>query len=523
MTDNIPITNKDGLNQDPLQEALEAIHSNRLGLAHRLLLQAVHTKPQDIQIWLLLGWTAPTSASAAFYFHRLLEEHPDNPLARDILQEMSHKTESEVSRIGVSNSRAIKVNPKPIAPLERSEVQSQTSGDQTRLVERHMAARNAKMVESQPSSRKAKPVGILKSLRIPLVYLAALSLAEALTTLGKPQIGLILHGVLLITLILHATLFARHGLQKFLITLTLAPLIRLMSLSVPLIQFPFIYWYAVIGIPLLLAAFLVLRVTGFKADRIGLNMRALPWQLVVGLTGLIFGYLEYLILRPAPLEESLTWQQILLPALILLLFTGFLEEFIFRGLIQRGAYGTVGHYGLLYVAVLFAVLHLGYHSILDMIFVFVVALFFGLVVTRTGSILGVTLSHGLTNIALYLVIPFLMNPAANPIAAQTPTATDTATIPLVWLMPDSNARQMTLDDGGIEVTHLNTQWGLIEAKAYARPDLVHPEEKVTKTNEKWQPGYPDYGMCKIEDIPPLKLASTKSVRSPIWYRMVTAE
>ena len=37
-----------------------------------------------------------------------------------------------------------------------------------------------------------------------------------------------------------------------------------------------------------------------------------------------------------------------------------------------------------------------------------VALLFGFFVARTGSILGVTLSHGLTNIMLFLVIPFVV-------------------------------------------------------------------------------------------------------------------
>jgi membrane protease YdiL (CAAX protease family) len=37
-----------------------------------------------------------------------------------------------------------------------------------------------------------------------------------------------------------------------------------------------------------------------------------------------------------------------------------------------------------------------------------VGLFFGWVVQRTRSLLGVTLSHGLTNIVLFLVMPYLL-------------------------------------------------------------------------------------------------------------------
>jgi membrane protease YdiL (CAAX protease family) len=49
---------------------------------------------------------------------------------------------------------------------------------------------------------------------------------------------------------------------------------------------------------------------------------------------------------------------------------------------------------------------MGFLSWLDVIFVFLVALFFGGVVKKTGSLLGVTLSHGITNIMLFLIAPF---------------------------------------------------------------------------------------------------------------------
>ena len=55
---------------------------------------------------------------------------------------------------------------------------------------------------------------------------------------------------------------------------------------------------------------------------------------------------------------------------------------------------------------LFAIMHMGFHSVLDVLFVFGVAMFFGWVVKKTGSLLGVTLAHGLTNIMLFLVFPF---------------------------------------------------------------------------------------------------------------------
>ncbi|MDX9866252.1 MAG: CPBP family glutamic-type intramembrane protease, partial [Anaerolineaceae bacterium] len=119
------------------------------------------------------------------------------------------------------------------------------------------------------------------------------------------------------------------------------------------------------------------------------------------------GYVEYVILRPQPLVGAFTFQLIWQPALILLVFTGLLEEVIFRGLLQQSSREFIGRWGLVYAGVLFAVMHLGYRSLVDFLFVLLVALYFGQVVKHTRSILGVTLAHGLTNIGLFLVFPFL--------------------------------------------------------------------------------------------------------------------
>jgi uncharacterized protein len=269
-----------------------------------------------------------------------------------------------------------------------------------------------------PKMRAALDSAFSSPWRIALFYLAWLILAEGITTLIEPRVGLVLHGLVLVALFLQAS-FRDQGRQRgFLLSLAMAPLIRIISLSLPLPTFPFIYWYMVVGAPLLIAAFVASRIGKISIKMLGISASAVPIQLLIALIGVGLGYLEFLILRPAPLTNGLSLGQIWLPALILLIFTGFLEEWIFRGLLQYTAVRSFGWAGFFYTAAVFAVLHLGYHSALDIVFVFAVALLFGWVVIRTGSIIGVTLAHGLTNIGLYLVFPFLL-PAL--IAAPIPT------------------------------------------------------------------------------------------------------
>ncbi len=241
-----------------------------------------------------------------------------------------------------------------------------------------------------------------------VLYLAGITAAELVTTLVNPLGGIGLHILLMLGLVAHASLGMHHPGHKLYLALALAPLIRVLSLSLPLANLPQLYWYVIIAVPLLLAVFVIKQRLGYNRQDVGLTVGKLSLQLLVGVTGIPFGIAEFYILAPEALADSLTWGSLALPALILLVATGFSEEICFRGVMQRSAHEALGRRGWVYIAMLFASLHTGYLSVSDMAFVLLVGLFFGWVVNRTGSLFGVTLSHGLTNIVLYLIAPLLL-------------------------------------------------------------------------------------------------------------------
>jgi len=208
----------------------------------------------------------------------------------------------------------------------------------------------------------------------------------------------------------------REAAARFYLTLTLAPLIRILSLSLPLAIFPIMYWYAVVSLPLLVGAAVVAALNGYGRKDLGLtlglgrrlNRRSALVQLLIALAGLPLGLAEYFILRPQPLAAAPDPAVIWLPALILLVCTGFTEEFIFRGIMQKAAADFLGwRTALVLVSLIFAALHVTHLSALDVFFVFAVAALFATAVHRTGSLFGVTLAHGLTNITMYLIWPFV--------------------------------------------------------------------------------------------------------------------
>lgn len=241
-----------------------------------------------------------------------------------------------------------------------------------------------------------------------LVYLLVITIAEVINVTVGSVWGIACHIIVLVALILHSALADKRAYQQLLLSLALVPLIRIISLSIPLASIPQVWWYPIIYAPLLVAAWQVARILGYSLGQIGLNLKRIPVQLAIVLTGIVFGIGEYFILTEEAEMTGLILQETwLLSAFLLIVCTGFVEEVIFRGVIQRSAVQMFGWWGVFYVSLLFAIVHLIHHSLLDVVFVFVVGLFYGWVVKKTGSLFGVILSHGITNIVLFLVAPLL--------------------------------------------------------------------------------------------------------------------
>ncbi len=244
-----------------------------------------------------------------------------------------------------------------------------------------------------------------------LVYITLIVVAEAITSFISPTFGLVIHSMLLVSLLCLSALWKKNSqTSNVFLCLSIAPLIRVFSLSMPLQMFPSYVWYLIAGVPMLVAAVTVVWLEGLTASEIGLTVKKPLIQLAITFTGIPFGILEYLILRPAAITVGFsTWSFILLSVGVIVA-TGFVEELVFRGVLQNNAIKAFGtKAGLISVAVIFAALHIGWLQLLDVFFVFSVGLFFGVLVLKTKSLLGVSLSHGLTNVFLFLIMPSVIN------------------------------------------------------------------------------------------------------------------
>jgi uncharacterized protein len=250
-----------------------------------------------------------------------------------------------------------------------------------------------------------------------LGYIAAIAGAEFLVASRLVVPGLLCHALVIQALLGHYLLLGRTTNEALeaspcnaaaLPTLALVPLLRILSMTMPVREVPQVYWYAMIGVPLLLAAVLTARHLDLSRANLGLRLGSWPAQLPVALSGLPLGIAGFLLVRPQPLITRLDWGELIIGAASLAIFTGLTEELIFRGMVQRVTNEVFGRAGLLWSSALFVVMYLGSATPAYVVFMGLVGVFFGWCVNRTRSLWGVVVAHSLLNIGMMIAYPVII-------------------------------------------------------------------------------------------------------------------
>lgn len=234
-----------------------------------------------------------------------------------------------------------------------------------------------------------------------LIYAGVILAGETVITFATQELGLVIHALTMLTMIVHSAVTELEAQRRFLVVLTIVPLIRVISLTMPLGSFPPIFGYMLVGMPLAAASVMAIRV--IRLDTSCLHEGSLLGQLIIGALGLPLGLLGSLI----PINIAVPTTSTVSELAILctgMLFTGFLEELVLRGLLQQTAVDAFGRKGLLYVAFISTVLVIGYRSPINWAFALGTALLFGIMAYRSKSIVGVALAHGFMNILIVVIL-----------------------------------------------------------------------------------------------------------------------
>ncbi len=146
--------------------------------------------------------------------------------------------------------------------------------------------------------------------RVFAAFILFIVVAELVTSFNDPGFGLVLHAIILISLLVKSGMKYGENTGKFYLSLSLAPLIRIISLSIPLTYFPRYAWFIVVNIPVMLATVAMMRVQGISFKDAGVVFRK-PLEVAgIALTGIPLGFMDYFILRPETMGTELPFWNI---------------------------------------------------------------------------------------------------------------------------------------------------------------------------------------------------------------------
>ncbi len=275
-----------------------------------------------------------------------------------------------------------------------------------------------------------------------LIYLILVSLAEVTVAYVSPQAGIFFHIIILAVLFIHSGLISkekmsinkiqwhfikdnnkpsslvqtlinkRAKLSSILLALTLVPLIRILSLVMPLSYFPRIQWFIIIGFAVYLAFLVLMFQQRINLSEIGIKLpskKHIPIEISIILLGAPLGVMEFYAIPQTPFVDLSSIGNIIIAILILFIATGLMEELIFRGLLQNKSIEILGVWpGIFFITLIFAALHIGNLSFIDVSLVFCIGGLYAIVVKKTKTIIGVSISHTVVNIFLFIICPLAL-------------------------------------------------------------------------------------------------------------------
>ena len=149
--------------------------------------------------------------------------------------------------------------------------------------------------------------------------------------------------------------------------------------------------------------------SNMKLEELGFR-KAQPKHMVIAVTaGILLGVVEYQILHPPSSTPTFSITYFLQIALYMLVFVGFVEELLFRGMLMTSLEKYMGwKAALILQSLIFAILHLTWRIIIEVIFVFIAGITFSLLFKRSGSIIPPTIAHGIDNNMMLSILPFLL-------------------------------------------------------------------------------------------------------------------
>lgn len=240
---------------------------------------------------------------------------------------------------------------------------------------------------------------------IPIIWIIV---AEFMIIVGETSIAIYIHIFILFGLSLSAFKITDSNLTRVLQALMLLPLLRIVSISMPIFFEITLYSFVFIYVPLILPIYLVIKHQGFASGQILPTRKLFAYIPLAILLALIIAEVEYWIISSGYLVPDLSLVSMLKISFIMIFVVGVIEETIFRLILQTRLEEYFGMTsGLIIASILFGIMNSGYGTPYEILLAATSGFALGYIYQRTRNLSLISIIHGCINIFLFSLIPHL--------------------------------------------------------------------------------------------------------------------
>lgn len=185
------------------------------------------------------------------------------------------------------------------------------------------------------------------------------------------------------------------------------PLLRLLTVAMPIFfQLP-LYYYPMVYAPMFIPIYIIMKNGLLSSAEAGMTLKGFWFYLpLAAAVGFALGWGENMVLHTGLLVPDSSIRSIITLALIMIVFVGFVEEFVFRSALQTVMEEHMGRiFGLVIASIIFGFMHSGYQLPQELLYASFTGLVFGVLFWMTRSLPVIAIANGLSNISLFLVAP----------------------------------------------------------------------------------------------------------------------
>ena len=245
------------------------------------------------------------------------------------------------------------------------------------------------------------------------IYLSILGIAigEIMLFLDHIYIGLLINiiNILIITSVLIFSDYSSDD-KNVLQSLILLLLMRAINLAMPPLFENNLLWYILTYGVLFIPIYLIIKNQQISLNELGIHSKNLRVYLPAALLiGILFSFVEFLIINPAPLIGSLAPLNIILLVAVMFIFVGGVEELIFRSILQTRLEKVIGINNSIFLGgLLFGIMHSIYGLIPEILTAILYGIIIGYIFQKTRSFPFILVIHGTANVFLFGIFPILI-------------------------------------------------------------------------------------------------------------------